>query len=196
MRKLSYPATRWASAGGSQRYSYGVVLGAVALGLVAGTGSRAGGGRGGTVVAAGAGSGFFSASRFGTGDRVMPPRRPGTGCSGWHTACCAADSFLRCPCWCGHSKRGCLSNNLLLLAGAAPVGTAAIAPAARLLGLVVLGGHFLLWTSYWHHAQPRLARTDALEVLLLSALLGALPHVLAGSVSSLCSGTACSTCCA
>jgi Brp/Blh family beta-carotene 15,15'-monooxygenase len=46
----------------------------------------------------------------------------------------------------------------------------------------VLGGHLLLWASYATRNQLELARTDALEVLLLTTLLVVLPPVLAGSV--------------
>ncbi len=75
-----------------------------------------------------------------------------------------------------------LINGLLTLAGALPVGAATLAGAARWLGPVVLGGHMLLWLSYCWRGQARLARTDLLEVLLLSGLLIALPPVLAAGV--------------
>ena len=75
-----------------------------------------------------------------------------------------------------------LTNGLLLLAGAAPLGAVAIGTAGRLLGPLVLGGHLLLWASYWLGGQRQLARTDALEALLLTALLVVLPPVLSAGV--------------
>lgn len=75
-----------------------------------------------------------------------------------------------------------LINNLLALAGAAPVSAAALGQAARLLGPAVLGGHGLLWLAYCRRGQAGLARTDALEVLLLSTLLLVLPPLLSAGV--------------
>jgi len=74
-----------------------------------------------------------------------------------------------------------LINGLLTLTGAAPVSAAAIATAGRLLWPVVLTGQLALWGSYAATGQAKLARTDALESLLLLALLAVLPPVLAGS---------------
>lgn len=82
--------------------------------------------------------------------------------------------------WPVHTQE--LINGLLLLAGATPVSAAALALAAQLLWPVVLVGHLALWGSYVLLGQSNLARTDVLEVLLLLALLAALPPVLAGSV--------------
>ncbi|MGI4833011.1 MAG: Brp/Blh family beta-carotene 15,15'-dioxygenase [Janthinobacterium lividum] len=79
-----------------------------------------------------------------------------------------------------------LINGLLALAGAAPMGAAPLAAAGRLLGPAVLAGHLALWGSYAALGQPALARTDTLEVVLLTALLAALPPVLAGSVYFVC----------
>ena len=75
-----------------------------------------------------------------------------------------------------------LINDLLALTGAAPVNTAALTLITWLLELVVLAGHLALWGSYAALAQFELARTDALEALLLTTLLAVLPPVLAGSV--------------
>ena len=71
---------------------------------------------------------------------------------------------------------------LLALAGAAPLGAAAVALAGYWLGTVVLGGHLALWASYLRLGQPRLAATDALEVTLLVALLAVLPPMLSAGV--------------
>ena len=73
-------------------------------------------------------------------------------------------------------------NGLLTLAGAAPVGAAAVAQAAAVVGPLVLAGHLLLWLSYAWQRQTDLARTDALEAALLTGLLVALPPVLSGGV--------------
>ncbi|RZK47248.1 MAG: hypothetical protein EOO59_18090, partial [Hymenobacter sp.] len=75
-----------------------------------------------------------------------------------------------------------LINNLLVLAKAAPVSAGALDAATQLLMPLVLAGHLALWGSYAALKQPRLARTDALEALLLTVLLVVLPPVLSGSV--------------
>ena len=75
-----------------------------------------------------------------------------------------------------------LTNGLLALAGAAPVGAGAVGQAARVLGLLVLGGQGLLWLSYARAGQKQLAQTDVLEVLLLTALLVVLPPVWSAGV--------------
>lgn len=75
-----------------------------------------------------------------------------------------------------------LTNDLLALAGAAPVSVATVSQTARLLGPVVLGGHLLLWLAYCWRGQAKLAVADLLEILLLSALLLALPPVLSAGV--------------
>jgi Brp/Blh family beta-carotene 15,15'-monooxygenase len=86
------------------------------------------------------------------------------------------------PLWIWPAETRALTNDLLNLAGAAPIGGAALATAARWLGPVVLAGHMGLWLSYWRTRQLALARTDALETLLLSFLLVALPPLLSASV--------------
>ena len=86
------------------------------------------------------------------------------------------------PLLCWPVETRILIDNLLALAGAAPVSAAALALAGQLLGLVVLVGHLLLWRSYLAHQQASLARTDLMEVLLLGTLLVVLPPVLSGSV--------------
>ncbi|TPG72290.1 Brp/Blh family beta-carotene 15,15'-dioxygenase [Hymenobacter nivis] len=86
------------------------------------------------------------------------------------------------PLWFWPTETRTLTNDLLALAGAAPVGAAAVGAAARWLGPLVLAGHALLWASYWLTSQHRLARTDVLEVLLLSGLLVVLPPVLSAGV--------------
>ena len=73
-------------------------------------------------------------------------------------------------------------NSLLTRAGAAPVTAAALALAAHWLVPVVVAGHLLLWLGYCGQRQGHLARTDALEVLLLTALLVVLAPILAGGV--------------
>ncbi len=75
-----------------------------------------------------------------------------------------------------------LTSGLLALAGAAPVSTGAVAAAGQVLGPVVLVGHLALWGSYRVLGQRTLAATDALEALLLVALLVVLPPVLSSSV--------------
>ena len=77
-------------------------------------------------------------------------------------------------------------NGLLTLARATPVSTAAIAHATAVLVPVVVVGHLLLWLSYWWRRQGNLARTDALEALLLSVLLVVLPPILSGGVYFVC----------
>ena len=77
-------------------------------------------------------------------------------------------------------------NGLLTLAGAAPVGAAAVAQAAAVMGPLVLLGHLLLWLSYVWQRQADLALTDALEAALLTGLLVALPPVLSGGVYFVC----------
>jgi len=86
------------------------------------------------------------------------------------------------PLWFWPAETRALINDLLALAGAAPVGTPAIEQAAGWLGSLVLAGHLSLWASYWLTRQRPLARTDAQEVLLLSFLLVALPPLLSASV--------------
>ncbi|MGI4885402.1 MAG: Brp/Blh family beta-carotene 15,15'-dioxygenase [Janthinobacterium lividum] len=120
---------------------------------------------------------FFglSAWHWGSGDAPAAAR---------HRAQWLAHSVLRggllfaVPLWFWPAETRTLTNGLLTLMGAAPVGAAAVGAAVRGLGPLVLGGHLLLWGSYCATRQSRLAGRDALETLLLSALLATLPPVL------------------
>lgn len=76
------------------------------------------------------------------------------------------------------AKTRAVVNDLLAVAGAAPLGPVAVGPVGPLLGWGVGAGYLLLWSSYVACRQPRLARTDVLEVLLLTGLLVALPPML------------------
>ena len=86
------------------------------------------------------------------------------------------------PLWWWPAATRTLTNDLLALAGAAPIGAATLAEAVRWLGPLVLAGHLGLWLSYWLSGQRQVVRTDALETLLLSFLLVALPPLLSASV--------------
>jgi Brp/Blh family beta-carotene 15,15'-monooxygenase len=86
------------------------------------------------------------------------------------------------PLWVWPSETRLLTNDLLTLAGATPVHAYTLSEVAHWLGPLVLAGHALLWLSYWRTRQLALARTDALETLLLSFLLVALPPLLSASV--------------
>jgi Brp/Blh family beta-carotene 15,15'-monooxygenase len=86
------------------------------------------------------------------------------------------------PLWFWPAETRALTNDLLTLAGAAPISALAIDQAADWLGPLVLLGHLGLWASYWLTRQLRLAGTDLQEVLLLSFLLVALPPLLSASV--------------
>ena len=83
------------------------------------------------------------------------------------------------PLWHWPTETQAIVNGLLALTGAAPVGLAFLGPAAAALALALALGHGALWLSYGRQGQQDLARTDALEVLLLLALLLVLPPVLA-----------------
>jgi len=84
------------------------------------------------------------------------------------------------PLWHWPAETQAIVNGLLALTGAAPVGLTLLGPAAA--GLAIALGHGALWLSYAGQGQRDLARTDALEVLLLLALLLVLPPVLAAGV--------------
>ena len=86
------------------------------------------------------------------------------------------------PLWFWPAETRTLTNNLLTLAGAAPVSTAAANAVASWLGPLVLAGHAGLWLSYGLTRQRRLAGTDMQEVLLLGFLLAALPPLLSASM--------------
>jgi Brp/Blh family beta-carotene 15,15'-monooxygenase len=124
---------------------------------------------------------FFglSAWHWGSGDAPTAAR---------YRAQWLAHSFLRggllfaVPLWVWPVETRALTNDLLTLAGATPLCAATLAEAAHWLGPLVLAGHLGLWGSYGLMRQGQLARTDALEVLLLSFLLVALPPLLSASV--------------
>lgn len=86
------------------------------------------------------------------------------------------------PLWFWPVETRALTNDLLALAGAAPVSADALEAAADWLGPLVLAGHLSLWGSYWLTRQLHLARTDMQEILLLSFLLLTLPPLLSASV--------------
>ena len=86
------------------------------------------------------------------------------------------------PLWHWPAETQAIVNGLLALTGAAPVGLAMLGPAAAGLALVIALGHGALWLGYVRRGQRDLARTDALEVVLLLALLLVLPPVLAAGV--------------
>ncbi|MET4074037.1 Brp/Blh family beta-carotene 15,15'-dioxygenase [Hymenobacter sp. UYCo722] len=83
------------------------------------------------------------------------------------------------PLWHWPTETQAIVNGLLALTGTAPVGLAFLGPAAAGLALAIALGHGALWLAYARQGQHDLARTDALEVLLLLALLLVLPPVLA-----------------
>jgi Brp/Blh family beta-carotene 15,15'-monooxygenase len=99
-----------------------------------------------------------------------------------------AHSFLRggllfaVPLWFWLADTHTLTNDLLALAGAAPLRAETLQSVAHWLGPLVLTGHLGLWSSYLLTGQRRLALTDVLETLLLILLLLALPPLLSASV--------------
>ena len=86
------------------------------------------------------------------------------------------------PLWFWRPDTRALTNDLLALAGAAPLRAETLRTAAHWLGPLVLAGHLGLWGSYWLGGQRQLAFTDLLETLLLSFLLLVLPPLLSASV--------------
>jgi len=86
------------------------------------------------------------------------------------------------PLWFWPLETRTLTNNLLILAGAAPLQAGALLTVAYWLGPSVLAGHLGLWASYWRTGQRQLARIDVLETFLLLFLLVALPPVLSAGV--------------
>jgi len=97
-------------------------------------------------------------------------------------------SFLRggllfaVPLWFWLPDTRALTNDLLALAGAAPLRAETLHSVAHWLGPLVLAGYLWLWGSYILTGQRRLAGIDVLETLLLSFLLLALPPLLSASV--------------
>jgi len=124
---------------------------------------------------------FFglSAWHWGSGDAPAAARYRGQ----W-----LAHSLLRggllfaVPLWFWPANTRLLTNDLLALAGAAELRADTLRAVAQWLGPLVLGGHLVLWGSYWLSGQRGLALCDMLEVLLLSFLLLALPPLLSASV--------------
>ena len=86
------------------------------------------------------------------------------------------------PLWFWPADTRMLTNDLLALAGAAPIWAETLHPVAQWLGALVLAGHLGLWSSYLLTKQRQLASTDLLETLLLTFLLLALPPLLSASV--------------
>ncbi|WP_210514740.1 Brp/Blh family beta-carotene 15,15'-dioxygenase [Hymenobacter terricola] len=86
------------------------------------------------------------------------------------------------PLWHWPTKTQGIVSGLLALTGGAPMRAATVTQAASLLLPIVAGGLILLWLSYLWQQQAALARTDALETLLLMALLLVLPPVLSAGV--------------
>ena len=128
-------------------------------------------------------AGFFGLTAWHWGSADAPLAR--------HRVQWVAHSLLRgglifaVPLWHRPAETQSTVNGLLTLAGAAPVGTAAMAQATAVLVPVVVG-HLLLWGSYLWQREGRLARTDVLEVLLLSVLLVVLSPILSGTVYFVC----------
>ena len=129
-------------------------------------------------------AGFFGLTAWHWGSADAPLAR--------HRVQWVAHSLLRgglifaVPLWHRPAETQSTVNGLLTLAGAAPVTTAAMAQATAVLVPMVVVGHLLLWASYWWQQEGRLARTDALEVLLLSVLLVVLSPILSGTVYFVC----------
>jgi Brp/Blh family beta-carotene 15,15'-monooxygenase len=86
------------------------------------------------------------------------------------------------PAWCRAAETMGLVNELLAFVGAAPVGGPLFQDIATVLGLLVVGGHVVLWALYAKQARLTLLRTDLLEVLLLCVLFAALPARLSVAV--------------
>ena len=129
-------------------------------------------------------AGFFGLTAWHWGSADAPLAR--------HRVQWVAHSLLRgglifaVPLWHRPAETQSTVNGLLTLAGAAPVGMAAMAQATAVLVPVVVVGHLLLWGSYLWQQEARIARTDALEVLLLSVLLVVLSPILSGTVYFVC----------
>ena len=129
-------------------------------------------------------AGFFGLTAWHWGSADAPLAR--------HRVQWVAHSLLRgglifaVPLWHRPAETQSTVNGLLTLAGAAPVGMAAMAQATAVLVPVVVVGHLLLWGSYLWQQEGRLARTDVLEVLLLSVLLVVLSPILSGTVYFVC----------
>lgn len=79
------------------------------------------------------------------------------------------------PMWQWPTETISIVNGLLAFAGAPTVGTATFEIAANGLGMLVLGGHLLLWARYAGHRQWSLLQTELLEVLVLVVLFLTVP---------------------
>ena len=129
-------------------------------------------------------AGFFGLTAWHWGSADAPLAR--------HRVQWVAHSLLRgglifaVPLWHRPAETQSTVNGLLTLAGAAPVGMVAMAQATAVLVPVAVVGHLLLWGSYLWQQEGRLARTDVLEVLLLSVLLVVLSPILSGTVYFVC----------
>ena len=121
---------------------------------------------------------FFGLTAWHWGSGDAP--RQGVRRSQWLAHSLLRGSLLfAVPLWHWPTETQAIVNGLLALTGAAPVELAFLGPAAAALALAIAFGHGALWLSYGRQGQHELARTDALEVLLLLALLLVLPPVLA-----------------
>ena len=167
------PATHPALARGRGRYWAGFLGGY--LGLAAAVGLLWWQQPGLTLVL------FFGLTAWHWGSGDAPHQ--GVGRSQWLAHSLLRGSLLfAVPLWYWPTETQAIVNGLLALTGAAPVGLSLLGPAAAGLVLAIALGHGALWLSYVRQGQRDLARTDALEVVLLLALLLVLPPVLAAGV--------------
>ena len=124
---------------------------------------------------------FFGLTAWHWGSADAPAQTP-------HRSQWLAHSLLRggllfaVPLWHWPTETQGIVSGLLALAGGAPVPAATVAQAAGLLLPLVAGGLVVLWFSYLWQQEATLARTDALETVLLTALLLVLPPVLSAGV--------------
>ena len=124
---------------------------------------------------------FFGLTAWHWGSGDAPQQAVGRG--QWLAHSLLRGSLLfAVPLWHWPTETQAIVNGLLALTGAAPVGLAFLGPAAAGLALAIVLGHGVLWLGYVRQGQRDLARTDALEVVLLLALLLVLPPVLAAGV--------------
>ena len=167
------PATHPALAQGRGRYWAGFLGGY--LGLAAAVGLLWWQQPGLTLVL------FFGLTAWHWGSGDAPQQ--GVGRGQWLAHSLLRGSLLfAVPLWHWPTETQAIVNGLLALTGAAPVGLSLLGPAAAGLTLAIALGHGALWLGYVRQGQRDLARTDALEVLLLLALLLVLPPVLAAGV--------------
>ena len=86
------------------------------------------------------------------------------------------------PAWCWPAETAGVVNGLLAFVGAAPAAPAVFGPVAVGLGLLVAGGHVVLWSGYAARHRWALLRTELLEVVVLTVLFVALPPRLSVAV--------------